>query len=68
MHAVINPATEEIVANVAATSADEADQAIARANAAFESWRGVAPGDRANLLRRFSDVVREHAEELARQQ
>ena len=65
MHAVINPATEEIVANVAATSADEADQAIARANSAFESWRGVAPGDRANLLRRFSDVVREHAEELA---
>lgn len=65
MHAVINPATEEIVANVAATSADEADQAIARANAAFESWRGVAPGDRANLLRRFSDVVRDHAEELA---
>ena len=65
MHAVINPATEEIVANVAATSADEADQAIARANAAFESWRGDSPGDRANLLRRFSDVVREHAEELA---
>ena len=65
MHAVINPATEEIVANVAATSADEADQAIARANAAFESWRGVSPGDRANLLRRFSNVVRDHAEELA---
>lgn len=65
MHAVINPATEEVVANIAATSAEEADQAIARAHAAFDSWRAIAPGDRANLLRRFSDVVREHVEELA---
>ena len=28
-------------------------------------WREVAPGDRANMLRRFSDVVRDHIEELA---
>ncbi|MSO27782.1 MAG: aldehyde dehydrogenase [Candidatus Nanopelagicales bacterium] len=65
MHAVINPATEEIVANIEATSAEATDHAIARAHAAFDSWRAVAPGDRANLLRKFSDVVREHAEELA---
>ena len=65
MHAVINPATEEVVANIAATSAEEADHAIARAHAAFATWRAIAPGDRANLLRRFSDVVREHVEELA---
>ncbi len=65
MHAVINPATEEVVAKIAATSAEEADHAIARAHAAFDSWRAIAPGDRANLLRRFSDVVREHVEELA---
>lgn len=65
MHAVINPATEETIATVPATSAEEVDEAIARANAALASWRAVAPGDRATLLRRFSDVVRDHAEELA---
>ena len=66
MHAVINPATEETIATVPATSAEQTDEAIARANAALASWRAVAPGDRATLLRRFADVVRDHTEELAR--
>jgi acyl-CoA reductase-like NAD-dependent aldehyde dehydrogenase len=65
MFSVINPATEVIVATVAATSIEETDEAIARAHAALKSWSAVAPGDRANLLRRFSDVVRDHVEELA---
>ena len=65
MHAVINPATEETIATVPATSAEQTDEAIARANAALASWRAVAPGDRATLLRRFADVVRDHTEELA---
>lgn len=62
---VINPATEQIIATVPAASVEETDEAIQRAHAAWPAWREVAPGDRANLLRRFSDVVREHAEELA---
>lgn len=65
MFSVINPANEEIVTTVAPTSLEEVDEAIARANAALASWRDVAPGDRANMLRRFSDVVRDHVEELA---
>ena len=65
MFSVINPATEEIVASIAPTSLEGVDEAIARANVAFKSWREVAPGDRAQLLRRFSDVIRDHAEELA---
>ena len=39
--------------------------AACRAHSALKSWSGVAPGERANLLRRFSDVVRDHVEELA---
>lgn len=65
MFSVINPANEQIVTTVAPTSLEEVDEAIARANAALASWRDVAPGDRANMLRRFSDVVRDHVEELA---
>jgi acyl-CoA reductase-like NAD-dependent aldehyde dehydrogenase len=63
--AVVNPATEEVVARVPATTAEETDAAIERARGAFESWRRVSPGDRARLLRRFAAVVDEHREELA---
>jgi acyl-CoA reductase-like NAD-dependent aldehyde dehydrogenase len=62
---VINPATEEVVAQVPTATAEEADAAIERARGAFETWRAVAPGDRARLLRRFAAVVDEHLEELA---
>ena len=65
MFSVINPAPEEVVASIAPTPLEGVDEAIARANLALRSWREVTPGDRANLLRRFSDVVRDHVEELA---
>jgi acyl-CoA reductase-like NAD-dependent aldehyde dehydrogenase len=62
---VRNPATEEVVATVAASSVEQADAAIERARGAFESWRKIAPGERAGLLRRFASVVDDHLEELA---
>jgi len=65
MHEVINPATEQVIATVPSTSAEETDEAIARAKVALTSWRKVAPGDRADLLRRFANIVREHNDELA---
>ena len=36
-----------------------------RAQAAYEAWRAVAPGDRARLLRDFAPKVEDHIEELA---
>ncbi|MCF8526932.1 MAG: aldehyde dehydrogenase family protein [Candidatus Nanopelagicales bacterium] len=65
MSDVINPATEQVIASVPAASVEETDEAIARAHAVWPAWRAVAPGDRANFLRRFSDIVRDHVEELA---
>lgn len=65
MFTVINPATEQGIAEVASTSLAETDAAVARSALAFESWRKVSPGERADLLRAFSTVVREHSEELA---
>src|SRR2546430_1114214 len=62
---VLNPATEETVATVPSTSAEETDAAIARAVAAQAAWRAVAPGERAALLRAFADAVDAHNEELA---
>src|SRR5271170_5607809 len=62
---VLNPATEEPVTTVTQASAEEADAAIARAAAAQEGWCGIAPGDRARLLRAFAAAVDAHLEELA---
>src|SRR5215470_3470965 len=62
---VLNPATEQPVAEVEQTSAEATDAAIARAVAAQAAWRNVAPGERAALLRSFADAVDAHIEELA---
>jgi acyl-CoA reductase-like NAD-dependent aldehyde dehydrogenase len=62
---VLNPATEQPVATVPSSTAEQADEAVARAVAAQPGWRAVAPGDRARLLRDFAAAVDDHAEELA---
>src|SRR5580700_1255830 len=62
---VVNPATEQPVADVVRHDTDEADAAVRRAAAAFPAWRDISPSDRVRLLRRFAVTVGEHAEELA---
>jgi len=62
---VIEPATEQVLAEIPSAGVEEADAAIARAKAAFPEWRDVAPGDRARLLRRFASLVEERVDELA---
>jgi betaine-aldehyde dehydrogenase len=64
--AVLNPATEETIAELPEVGVEEADEAVARAWEAFPAWRAVAPADRARLLRRLAGLVEERAEELAR--
>ena len=41
------------------------DARVERADRAFATWRRVAPGDRARLLRRFADAVDADIETLA---
>ncbi|WCN84546.1 aldehyde dehydrogenase family protein [Micromonospora sp. LH3U1] len=61
----MDPASGVGFREVLGASVAEVDAAISRAAAAFQSWRAVAPGDRARLLRRFAAVVDAHLEELA---
>jgi acyl-CoA reductase-like NAD-dependent aldehyde dehydrogenase len=63
---VLDPATEQPIAELDQAGVEETDAAVAAAKAAFPAWRGVAPGDRARLLRRLATLVEEHGEELAR--
>jgi len=62
---VLEPATEQVLAELPRAGVEEADEAIARAKAAFPAWRDVAPGERAKLLRRLARVLEDNVEELA---
>ncbi len=62
---LLNPATEQIIAELPHATAADADAAIAKAAAAGEAWRKVTPVDRTRLLRRFADTIGAHADELA---
>jgi acyl-CoA reductase-like NAD-dependent aldehyde dehydrogenase len=62
---VLNPATEDVVETITLATIEDTDRAIAKAAKAFESWRHVAPSDRAMLLRRFAAAVDADLENLA---
>jgi betaine-aldehyde dehydrogenase len=62
---VLEPATEQVLVELPRADVEEADEAVARAKAAFPAWRDAAPGDRAKLLRRLARVLEERVEELA---
>jgi acyl-CoA reductase-like NAD-dependent aldehyde dehydrogenase len=66
MTVVVNPATEEAIAEGPEGTAEDADRAVDAAQRAFPAWRAVAPGDRVRLMRRLAAAVEEHGEELAR--
>ena len=63
---VVEPATEQVMAELPKAGVDAADAAIARARQAFPAWKRVAPGERAALMRAVAAGVRERADELAR--
>ena len=65
---VINPATQEVLAEVADGGAEDVEVAVAAARRAFESgpWCGATAQDRGRILFRLAEAIREHAEELAK--
>jgi betaine-aldehyde dehydrogenase/aminobutyraldehyde dehydrogenase len=63
---VINPANEEVIANVPKGTTGDVDAAVAAARAAFEEWQFTTPAERSTMLYKFADAVEAHADELAR--
>ncbi|MBA3729134.1 MAG: aldehyde dehydrogenase [Actinobacteria bacterium] len=63
---VLEPATEETLAEVPEAQVEDADDSIARAKAAFPAWRALPPGERADLLRQVAAAIEDDAEDLAR--
>jgi acyl-CoA reductase-like NAD-dependent aldehyde dehydrogenase len=62
---VVEPATEEVIAEVPSAGVEETDAAVARARKAFPAWRALAPSDRAALLHRLADALAGRAGDLA---
>jgi acyl-CoA reductase-like NAD-dependent aldehyde dehydrogenase len=62
---LINPADESVIGDVAHTTLDQVDDAILHAVSAQRAWSALAPGARADALRRFASVVGDAIEELA---
>jgi len=62
---VANPATGQLLAHVPAFGADQAVAAVEAAAAAFKSWSVRLAKDRANILRRWFDLIIANRDDLA---
>ena len=62
---VVNPATEEIVAQVASGSAEDVDRAVAAARAAFADWSATPTVARARVLDKIHALILERKEAFA---
>jgi phenylacetaldehyde dehydrogenase len=65
---VIDPSTGQVVGTVAEGDGADVDTAVAAARAAFTEgpWRSMSGRDRARILHRVADLIRENADELVR--
>ncbi|MCB0191108.1 MAG: NAD-dependent succinate-semialdehyde dehydrogenase [Anaerolineae bacterium] len=62
---VVNPATGEVIANVAHVGVDETRQAIELAQKAFKQWRKQTAKARAKIMRTWADLMMENQHDLA---
>jgi succinate-semialdehyde dehydrogenase / glutarate-semialdehyde dehydrogenase len=63
---VTNPATGEVLGSVPNMGAAETRRAIEAAEKAWPAWRGLLAKERANILRRWFNLIMENQEDLAR--
>ena len=63
---VVNPANDQVIANVPASSQQDVDRAVDAAEKAFETWKKTTPQDRSLLLLRIADALEAKADELGR--
>lgn len=62
---VTNPADNSLIAKAPCATETELDMAVASAKAAFESWREVPVPERARVMMRYQQLLKEHHDELA---
>ena len=62
----VNPATQEVLAEVTAGGEAEVNAAVAAARAAFPKWAGLPATERARLVRKLGELIAQHVPEIAR--
>ena len=62
----INPATQEVLAEVASGGEREVDAAVAAAKAAFPGWAGMPAPQRAARIRKLGELIAAHVPEIAK--
>jgi 5-carboxymethyl-2-hydroxymuconic-semialdehyde dehydrogenase len=61
----VNPATQEVLAQVAAGGEAEVNAAVAAAKTAFPGWAGTPAPQRARIMRKLGDLIAAHVPEIA---
>ncbi|MBT4519115.1 MAG: aldehyde dehydrogenase family protein, partial [Halieaceae bacterium] len=62
---VVNPATEQIIAQCPRAGTEELDRAVAAARRAFPAWSQSSDSERCRLMHAIGDALGEATEELA---
>jgi acyl-CoA reductase-like NAD-dependent aldehyde dehydrogenase len=57
---VLNPSTGEVIAEVARSTAEDADRAVEAAKNALPEWLDSTPGERPELLFKLADLIEDH--------
>ena len=63
---VINPATEEIIGKASKASSVDVEKALKSAKRGFEVWKKFSPWDRAGIIRKIADSIRNNNNNLAK--
>jgi len=63
---VLNPATEQVVAQAPKATAEHLNQAVAAARRAFPAWSATPDAERSRLVHAIADALGAHSEELTR--
>jgi aminomuconate-semialdehyde/2-hydroxymuconate-6-semialdehyde dehydrogenase len=61
----VNPATAQVIAEIADSGPEDVEAAVVAASRAFESWRRTPAEERSRLLIRVSELIEENFDELA---
>ena len=65
IHQVINPATGDTLAELPLATAADLDAALEAADKGFKLWSRVSPYERAKVLRKAAELIRDRAEQIA---
>ncbi|HKU41648.1 MAG TPA: aldehyde dehydrogenase family protein, partial [Polyangiales bacterium] len=63
---IVNPATEEVIGQVALGTAEDVNKAVAAARRAFDSFSQTTPAERAALLERIIGVYQKRIQDLGK--